>query len=171
MKETLCYSYNWRERVRKRKEGEEKEEERKRRRKKGNAVWGHPRWTRHSGEAGQSVVHWRRELSLRSPVKWPEVTYQGDKRWTGVWAQSCEKTLYQVSADSSLVPGPVSEAGRQLLDTDPDLVAAFLGDKKSTTQYWEGLVCKAKAVSVFVLKGRGMEADSRQVWGAAGSLE
>ena len=137
-----------------------------------HAVGGHPRWTGHGGELWRKVVHWRREqqkLSLRSPVKWPEVTYHGDKRWTGIWAQSCQKTLYQVSADSSLVP--VSEAGRQLLDTDPDLVASFLGDKKSTTQYWEGLVCKAKAVSVFVLKGRGMEADSRQVWGAVGSPE
>ena len=59
-----------------------------------------------------------------------------------------------MSADSSLVPGPVSRAGREILGADP-----------------EGLVCKVKGVSVFVFKGRGREGDSREVWGAVGSHE
>ena len=31
-----------------------------------HAVWGHPRWAGHGGEAWQNVVHWRREWQTTS---------------------------------------------------------------------------------------------------------
>ena len=47
-----------------------------------HAVWGHPRWTGHSGEVWQNVVHWRREWQTTSKLLlWePHEQYEEAKR-------------------------------------------------------------------------------------------
>lgn len=109
------------------------------------------------------------QLSLRGPIKWPEVTKEV-RGGAGIWAQSCQETFHWVSADYSLGSRPcVRSWETEVQNADPGPVATFLGRRRQHSI--DKVLCVKQRVFLFVFKGRGREGDSREVLGAVGSLE